>query len=32
MPLSVVTALDEYVRAHFVLVAEPAGARVYRRK
>jgi hypothetical protein len=32
MPLSVVAPLDEYVRAHFELVAEPAGARVYRRR
>lgn len=32
MPLSLVPALDQYVRTHYDLVAEPAGARVYRRR
>jgi len=32
MPLSAVAELDGYVREHYELVAEPAGARVYRRK
>jgi 4-amino-4-deoxy-L-arabinose transferase-like glycosyltransferase len=32
LPLAAVSTLDEYVRAHFELVAEPAGARVYRRR
>src|SRR5439155_22240107 len=32
MPLSAVAELDGYVREHYQLVAQPAGARVYRRR
>lgn len=32
LPLSAVPALDAYLHAHYDLLGEPAGARVYRRR
>ena len=32
IPISVIPALDDYIREHYEMVATPAGAHVYRRK
>jgi len=32
IPISVIPALDDYIRGHYEMVATPAGAHVYRRK